>query len=338
MNKLSKNASNRIALYLLTICLFAGCIVIAYGIRVSINRYYTLSIQTSKDAKWNLLYTNLNAALDLSSSSLNEKATDIQRDIKYEQIDMKKLKESLMYNRYYNDFDLVLRKHLQGNIFTNHYGMDPNRNNIFVLSNGNIVSGFSHSNLRGIPFVDGCAMSNNNVRDYVSEFYNTELSEKAIDMIEEQSEGLIVWQKTPPSDPNMKKYTSMSYATVREIYETYGIDGFESFTFLVPEYITEFGNIFGEYDTSKDAGKNNKIVLVQKINLKDYLEEFASPSFFDWSDINHLRSRYEYMKIMISVFEIILYISILSYVIFVMFSINRILESSENYDSGTDDT
>lgn len=326
MNKLLRNINNRILIYILTIFLFAGCIVITYGVKESVNRYYTMSIEAYNESQWNLFLSNYRSAVRLGQFGMVNSSYKIQQEIKQE-LDMDRLKESLTYNRYYEDFDSLLRKSLQKNVFTANTSIDQNRNSVFVLCNGKTITNYSHQ-LRGTPFIDGEFMKDNDMREYIeTEFYNVELSLHALSMIENQSEGVIIWQKDKPSNPNSKKYSTITLGTMREIFETEGIDGFESYTILIPEYITEYGNIFGEYDTSQTAGRNNKIIIIQKLNLRDYFSMFLPTNINDTNEINNLHMQYEHVKIITYVFEIILYISILAYMVFVIFSINQIIDS-----------
>lgn len=328
MNILSRNVNNRILIYILTIFLFACCIVITYGVKESLNRYYVMSIESYNDSQWNLFYSNYKSAIRLGKFGMINSSYKIQQEIKQE-LDMDQLKDSLTYNRYYEDFDMLLRRTLQTNVFTVNSAMDQNRNSVFVLCNGKIVSDYSHQ-LRGTPFIDGDFKKDNDIKEYIeSDFYNVDLSSHALSMIENQSEGFIVWQKEKPSNPNAKKYSRFNVNTLREIYETEGIDGFDSYTVLIPEYITEYGNIFGEFDTSQTAGRNNKIIIVQKLNLKDYFSIFLPVNISDTNELDDLYTQYDHVKIMTYIFEIILYISILSYVVIVIFSINKIIESSD---------
>ncbi len=325
-NKFPKHMIRRLSLYIMALFLFACCIAITSGFKKSINMYYTTSINTYKDSRWNTFYSSFKAAYRLGKTGLYDGSELIQNEI--HTIDIDKLRNSLTNNIYNENFDQLLRKTLQENVFTSGGTMDENRNNIMVICNGKIIANYSHTDLYGIPYVNNEVIYNNDMREIIKDnFYNTELSLHALDQIEAQSDDLIVWQSTSPRDPNDKVYTYFNTDTLREIFENKGIDGFASYEVLIPIYITDYGNIFGDYDTSSDVGKNNKIILIQKLNLTDYFYNFnVNNDLVSNNKINELEKSYLDMKIMINIFEILLYIGVGAYIVFITLNINGMVD------------
>lgn len=306
--------------------LFACCIAITSGFKKSINMYYTASIDSYKDSRWNAFYSSFKAAYRLGKTGLSDGSQLILNEI--DTIDIDKLRNSLTNNIYYENFDQLLRKSLQENVFTSGGTMDENRNNIMVICNGKVIANYSHTDLYGIPYANNEVIYNNDMREIIkNNFYNVELSLHALDQIEAQSDDIIIWQSTAPRDKSDNMYTYINTDTLREIFETKGINGFASYEVLIPIYITDYGNIFGEYDTSKDAGKNNKIILIQKLNLTDYFYNFnVNTDIISNDKLNSLEKSYLDMRIMMNIFEIILYICVGAYIVFITLNINAMVD------------
>lgn len=328
-NKLPKHMNHRLSLYIVTMFLFIMSIIIMNGFESSVENYYEESISTYKDSRWDSFQTNLKAVRALGFSSLTEKSERIQHDIKTN-LDMRKLKNTLDNNSYYSDFDNILRNYLQTNAFNNKK-MDQNRNSIFVICNGKIIANYAHDSLYGIPYREGEIIEGNDLRTIIEQdYYNKELSLKALDLINSQSADLIIWQARKPSNLNAEKYNTLSSINMRQIFEEEGIDGFESYEFLLPVYITDYGNIFGEFDVTSDANKSNKLIIIQRLNVKDYFTSTIPGSDILTEDkLISLVDNYIYLGIIIHLFETILYISIIMYILFVVFSINQLLEDAK---------
>lgn len=325
MKNIPKRFTRRLSLYIMALFLFICCIVITSGFKKSMNIYYNESIDIYNDSTWESLYSNFESAYIIGKNGLLEASKNIQDGIT--KLDIDKLRYSLTNDLYYSDFDKLLRDNLQTNVFTKNGSMDQNRNSIIVLCNGNIIASYSHTDKYGVPYKEGEVIGSNAKEIINSTFYNVELSLKALEKIENQTEELIVWQDREPENPNAKMYTTFNINTLKEIYQTEGITGLSSYEVLIPVYITKYGNIFGEYDTSHDIGKDNKIILIQKLNLTDYFTKFiVNDELTSNSNLELLNHNYINTQIMINLFEIILYLCIGSYVAFIISNFNRMID------------
>lgn len=327
-NKLSKrHIRQRILIYIISLFLFSGCIVIMNGIKQTTKTYYETSIQNYEGSLWEAFYSNLKNAQEFGRFAITNCSKEIQKDI-YSDLDMNKLKFSLENNVYYPEFDLILRNAFQDNIFTlRSYNINRNRNSIFVLCNGKIVANYSYDGMYGIVYKDDLIIEGNDIKDIITNrFYNKRLSLNALDKIEKHSSDLIVWQESIPNNANDKVYTSFDWSTIKEIFQTKGIDGFASYEILIPTYITDYGNIFGEYDNNNGEA-NNKLIIVQKLNIKDYFTALMpSMDMVSFNRLNEMKNIYSNIQIITNIFEIILYLSIGAYLTFVVFNINRLID------------
>ena len=96
----------------------------------------------------------------------------------------------------------------------------------------------------------------------------------------------------------------------------YGIDALKSFEFLIPVYITEYGDVFGNYDDHTIESVNkDKIIIVQKLNIVDYIN-FYCPELFDISESDkQISEGYEDLMVMLNIFIVIECLSIISYAV-----------------------
>ena len=68
---------------------------------------------------------------------------------------------------------------------------------------------------------------------------------------------------------------------IKTMYLKYGMDALKSYNIIVPSYLTDHGDIFGEPDINPDGTHNNnhKITIIQEFNLYDSI--FPYSNLFD---------------------------------------------------------
>ena len=109
-------------------------------------------------------------------------------------------------------------------------GLDQNRNSIFVLANSKIIANYTHNK----DFVlDHDEEDPRNIYTIISDkSYNKELCLNAVRKIENQYKDIVVWQFFEPKNQNVPMYTRVTMNTLRSIFDEYGIDGLESYTYI----------------------------------------------------------------------------------------------------------
>ena len=317
--------------YILVLIVCLASVLTIIGIRKSITEYrnevYAEYLETKTETFGSIVY----GACELGYVDLLRKAEAISSDIE-DELDMEKLRSCMDNNLPYPEFDAILRRHLQYNTFTNsNTTISQNRNNIFVIINGKIVATYIHGSDytgTGKPIRLGSGVTPQELID--SYFYNPVLSNDAINKILRQYKGLIVWQERTPTDSDIPKYDTFGMDELYEVYRKYGVDGFESFDILLPVYITEYGNIFGDHDVPGETSfdDSNKIIIVQKLNLKDYID-FRFKDLLDTDDTIIL-SRFAPLTITIDIFIILQCLALLSYAfIFIIYFNHKIAVEEE---------
>ena len=86
---------------------------------------------------------------------------------------------------------------------------------------------------------------------------------------------LIFYEPRNPTDVegHMLIDTPSKHA-LRDVFMKEGLDGLYGYTFLVPAYVTEDGDVFGTPDISADGTKNfnHKFIVVQRYNIYDIMQ------------------------------------------------------------------
>ena len=303
--------SYKLSAYIIIFALFLITISVSVGIRKGIASYGDTAYNEYVDEKLNTFDSILHGAIDLGEFGLTNSSNKLQQEIK-ENLDMDRLEDCLLANKRYPEFDRLLRDNLQKNVYTRYSGVDQNRNSIFVMVNGNIIASYTHDDSIFSTSIYLGAFETNAEEMVQNGFYNIELSLNAIDMIKNQYKGLIIWQQDAPT-LDIPKYSRMTIETLHDILLEYGLDGLESFEILIPEYITEYGNMFGDTDIpGSNTERDNKLILVQKLNIVDYIE-YHYPEFATVFDSDQLIDEYDRLTMMINIFIIIECLAMIAY-------------------------
>lgn len=332
MKSLNKSQIHRITMYLISIGIFVISIFVVSGFKVGLKKCYSTTFKSYQEARWDAIQSNIESGIELGEFGLINSSNKIQQEVK-SKLDMDQLKHSLANNESYPEFDLILREALEKNVFTrDSSGMDQSRNSIFVITNGKVIANYSHNK----DFLTANIDKGKTVYDIINETsFNPELCIDALQKIENQYNDVIIWQRNEPQNESIPKYKEMSMTQLKEIFIEHGIDGLDSYEILIPVYITSYGNIFGEHDTPDTIENNNKLILIQRLNIKDYLSKYSPYALIDL-DIESLDENYNSLMTYTHIFECILYISIFCYITIVIGNLNRII--AELDDDEEEDT
>lgn len=117
--------------------------------------------------------------------------------------------------------------------------------------------------------------------NFISNHYNQKLSKIAIESIKNMNldkNKFIFWEALSNDNPEHKIINKMDISEIIDVYNEEGIESLKSYDILVPAYITDEGDIFGNNDVNSNGHKNNndKIVIVQRVNVFDALMCYES--------------------------------------------------------------
>ena len=298
--------------YLIIAMLFVLIVIVLLGIRRTVELYKTVAYEEYTENQEETFIDVVNGAIALGESGVNNSSLILQRRLN-EEMNMDKLRVCLSSGVDYPEFEAILRDTLQTNVFT-HYGlMNANRNSIIVIANERIIASYTHD---GTIYSSGAKVSSNlNIKNMIEEnFYNSKLGLDSLNKIENQYTGVIIWQSREPQNPDIPKYTSMTFDDIVYIFNKFGVEGLESFDIIIPAYITEYGNIFGDYDIPGETSRNsdNKIIILQKLNLTDYINSHF-PRVFSKNTITKVLQRFNTITDIINLLIVLNCICVIAY-------------------------
>ena len=191
-----------------------------------------------------------------------------------ENFDLDKLEEALNTNNTKDPTLVRFHRILREFIVDNHFGNVRNNRNSYIILDG------SDTILEDM-FVDPDARQEDNplgmdistsLTDYRESTYNKEMFDSAFNKIRTHSDQPIVIEPYNHIDGEHKMYSEMNYNNLRELYLSEGINGLRNYQFMVPAYITDTGDIFGNYDTINNSDDiSHKFIIIQTFNLYDQI-------------------------------------------------------------------
>lgn len=130
------------------------------------------------------------------------------------------------------------------------------------------------ANKDGILADKGFVSSTKASRDWNSEIkakFNPDLTSKAVSMILTKNKETIYWMPDTVEKDTSTQISEPSLKALKQTYETYGLDELKKYDILVPVYITNDGDIFGNSDVDIHGLKvdNDKIIVIQEFSIYD---------------------------------------------------------------------
>ena len=125
-----------------------------------------------------------------------------------------------------------------------------------------------------------------------------------------------------------RKIKEATYNTLEEVYVNEGIDGLRNYQFLVPVYITDTGDIFGQADTVQGIKvDNHKFIVIQTFNLYDQLISYK-PDFGDDDYLHRLNIRCDNILNSLYILGIVVCILIVFIILYFLSIYNALIEKN----------
>lgn len=143
-------------------------------------------------------------------------------------------------------------------------------------------------------------------------YFDTELANEAINKIlHKNTTSLIGWDTRIIND-GKEKIKTLDLNKLEELYNKYGLEGLKNIEILCPAYITENGDIFGipDVNTHGKQNDNDKIIVVQRINIYEQIINRNDDKITSLDDINIIKSEMNH-SILLDRMYVIINISIL---------------------------
>ena len=245
--------------------------------------HYENEMFVRRDAEWNTVELYINELYNSLESKLSSVAQKVESNIIFSYKDnMSELQKQLEDGNYIHLCNTI-REDIKDVYLTD---VKNDNNDIFVAVHDGIILDYS---LSKIPYADETvSKSFRTWEEYISTSVNPELTEKAIELILDQHNSIIFEQAEGEIS-----FIEHQLDEIKKLYMQDGITALRNYTFLVPVYITEDGDIFGNVDIMYGHKyKTYKIILIQEFNVYDQLEE-NYPGLMDDSKYRCIDSHYD---------------------------------------------
>lgn len=236
---------------------------------------YQDALQTTTHEKDNVIKTILKENRNKADLYLNEISNDIQDKMLKEYKDnLDELKFDIQHPSEDSKLSSILDDELSS-VFIN---KDSCSNKPFVTSSRFIIW-----NKTATYVQDDSNSSPIPITDFNKTTHNKHLSQLAIDSIlnKDNNSELIFWEgKEPLVEHDV--ISDMDIDQLLQQCDKHGLDVLKSYELLVPIYITNNGDVFGNEDVNSLGVKNNnyKIIIVQRINMYDTIQPYLSDLTF----------------------------------------------------------
>lgn len=339
LKKIKKSKINRfVSIILLTLASFIIILTVCNNAILSIKNSRAAAIEDVKKRDFATVWMSILNYMEDAEKQTSDVATNIENDIKAT-FDLQDLQYKLDSGD--KEARTKLSEIFRENIDGVYVGdVNNNRNSIIILE--------GYDSIVEDLFVDpesreeGAVIKNPSsptLSQYQNTTYNKELFTSAVRKIRTHTDKIIAIEPYNYIKGEHEKIPEMNYHNLERVYINEGVQGLRNYQFLVPVYITDSGDIFGQKDIENGVPQeNHKFIVIQTFNIYDQIM-FNSPEFGDDDYIGRINARYD--RILNSLY--IMGIIICTFIVFIIvyfFSLYNILITKEYeniYNSKTKD-
>ena len=231
-------------------------------------------VKQTKELNFDHISDTLYSLKESAYEQAKEVSTGIESEIKAS--DMDTIKSDLDNGDFSEDLYDIIRDNIEGKSLN---GINNFRNDIIVMTQNGVYEDLSLKRASDIS-----------IRDWnyeIENAYNSSLEKAAIDNILSHSDELIITEPTNLSHchKDHRKIQDATIESLKEIYMEEGLNGLRNYEILVPVYITDTGDIFGQQDIIQGVKQNtHKIIIIQEFNLYDQLQKTTPELYEDLVD------------------------------------------------------
>lgn len=339
LKKIKKSKINRfVSIILLTLASFIIILTVCDNAILSIKNSRAAAIEDVKKRDFATVWMSILNYMEDAEKQTSGVATNIENDIKAT-FDLQDLQYKLDSGD--KEARTKLSEIFRKNIDEVYVGdVNNNRNSIIILE--------GYDSIVEDLFVDpesreeGAVIKNPSsptLSQYQNTTYNKELFTSAVRKIRTHTDKIIAIEPYNYIKGEHEKIPEMNYHNLERVYINEGVQGLRNYQFLVPVYITDSGDIFGQKDIENGVPQeNHKFIVIQTFNIYDQIM-FNSPEFGDDDYIGRINARYDRILNSLYIMGIIICTLIL-FIIVYFFSLYNILITKEYeniYNSKTKD-
>lgn len=287
-----KNTKRYIMKGLLGVVAFVLFLISYNNIITSIKGAKGEAIADSRKREFTILW-EYNKAIKMDAQAQAEQLAKLAESQLRERFDLDQLNAALDANNSVakNEVHDVFRKLVDGKYLN---GIKNNRNSMIVLEGYDSVieDKYMEPYLRQHPDLIPDEITFDN---YYKTGYNDQLFKSAQYKIRSHTTTQLIAIEpinNMRGETNHSLIKEMNYVNLEKIFIEEGIDGLRNYQFLVPVYITDTGDIFGQYDIVGGIPQDtHKYIVIQTYNLYDQLTA-SNPWISDEEHLSSITSRY----------------------------------------------
>ena len=245
-------------------------------------------------------------------------SNNIEKSIK-EECDLEILKGEL-YNEQYSTLSNIITPHIE-NKYLNNVATD--RNTVFVATSKGIICDYAYSYMCNM--LHDCKKHTYRKWDnFINESYNPSLSKISIDSLINKNSDIIFCQYLKPVSTDYTiDYTKIDSSNIAKYYNKYGAEIFKDVEILVPTYITDNGDIFGQKDIDQGVRyENYKMIVVQRVNLYQQMQKL-NPSLLNIKTMKELNIKYNRIMVCMYVTGLVITIVIILVLMQLCYNFNK---------------
>lgn len=323
-----------VAVAITIIVIFASSLFLYNYIIDSVKLTKEDAIAQAQLERYDYIWGYLNTLIDTADQHTTIVSASIESDIK-EQFDLDELYYALESN------DTAVQKQLEqifiDNIEDEYFGgLDNHRNSMMILTGkGDIVEDYT---LDRTMIKDSSIYTNKSFLRYESVALNKILVRDAYNKIKSHSTGIIaveIYDRL--ENPDHTLITEVSYTSMKDVYVKEGIAGFKNYQFLVPVYITDTGDIFGQQDiVAGEPQDTYKFIVVQSVSLYDQLLSINA-GVEDTEYLKPIETRYNNIIDQLHLLGIVICVAVVLCILYIMSLYNVIADERDKEESVPED-
>lgn len=247
---------------MIVIIIFSFTFILLYSNLLNeVKKSQEQAIQQIREEKFDQIFLYIKELTDKSNKKTSNIANSIEEDIKAT-FDMDELKTQLDSGEHVKELHNLFKRHIKGQYLNN---INNSRNGIFILSNNLIEEDLNYERASNPDH-------NTKYSDNKQISYNKKLFDDALYKIKNHSKDIICMENTPSDVEDHIMLSRVTYDSLKKVYLKEGLEGLRNYQIMVPVYITNTGDIFGQDDIVEDKVQNNhKFIIIQEFNIYDQL-------------------------------------------------------------------
>lgn len=318
-NFFKKNHKKTAKLMCILMLLSLGLCLVYSEVINEVHSEQITSIEDTKEEQFTQVYNYLQILEEKSYNDIKIVSSDIEKDINYN-VDLAQLKKDMDTNVHNQDLHNILENNIKGKYLND---INNYRNGIFIVTSDYILED---------PSYDRSSNTTRSWRNDIKNSYNSNLKKDAYNkLMNHHTDSLIVIEPVDLMDDSSShtKVDYMNEQVLKDIFMKEGINGLRNYQFLIPAYITENGDVFGQEDIVQGQRTNNhKIIVIQEFNLYDQIMK-EYPAMNNDDDLEELQLRYNNTMNWLYILGCLFIICVIVLLIMVSSIYNKFIEDHE---------